>query len=203
MGATFPVPAFADGKRDLDDGIAFYENLDTDRAIERLKSAAEAKDLGPADRSKAQMYLGIVQFEVGKEFEADTAWKRAFALDPKIAAPSGTSPKVLAAIEKARAKGGGSSAEVTPVSPSPKPSPSPSLKPSPTPSPSPDLTPAIDATPAVVPPEEKKDEGGGSGWLIWGGIGLGVAAAAAVTIILVATSGGPCASGGCASVRVQ
>lgn len=207
MIATFPLPAAADGKRDLDDGIAFYENLDTDRAIERLKSASEAKDLGPAERAKAFLYLGIVQFEVGKESEADGSWKRAYALDPKIAAPGGTSPKVVSALDKARPR---SVVEVAPSpSPSPSksptrsPSPSPSASPTASPSPSPDLTPAIDSSPALVPPpEEKKDEGGGLGWLLWTGIGVGVAGAAVLTIVLV-TSGGACASGGCAVVSFQ
>jgi hypothetical protein len=201
MIATFPLPAAADGKRDLDDGIAFYENLDTDRAIERLKSASEAKDLGPVERAKAFLYLGIVQFEVGKESEADGSWKRAYALDPKIAAPSGTSPKVVAALDKARPR------SVVEVAPSPSPSPSKgptkSASPSPSPSKSPDLTPAIDSSPPLVPPpEEKKDEGGGLGWLLWTGIGVGVVGAAVLTIVLV-SGGGDCASGGCAVVSFQ
>lgn len=204
MFATFPLPALADGKRDLDDGIAFYENLDTDRAIERLKSAADAKDLGPSDRAKALLYLGIVQYEVGKESEAEGSWKRAYALDAKISAPSGTSPKVVSALEKARPR-----SSVVEVAPSPSPSksptksPSPSASASPSPSASPDLTPSIDATPALVPPpEEKKDEGGGLGWLLWTGIGVGVVGAAVLTIVLV-TGGGDCASGGCAVVSFQ
>ena len=45
--------AVADGKRDLEDGIAFYENLDTERALERLKAASQAKDLPKPDRAKA------------------------------------------------------------------------------------------------------------------------------------------------------
>lgn len=191
-----PRPAFADGKRDLEDGIAFYENLDTERAIERLESATKAKDLSGKDRARAHLYLGIVLFEVGRERDADSAWQQGFALDRSISAPPGTSPKVIQALEKARAasKGGVTPKppeEVTPDVPTPgEPK---TLEPKP---PEPALT-----DPPPPPPEE--DDGGPS-WLVWAGVGLGVAAAAGLTVFLVTRGGSECeGAGGCALVTLE
>jgi hypothetical protein len=106
-------PAYADGKRDLEDGIAFYENLDTDRAMERLKSASTASDLDATSRAKAFLYLGLLQFETGVRSDAQSSWSKAFALDAKIAVPAGTSPKTIEALESVRrsaaVSGGGQS----------------------------------------------------------------------------------------------
>jgi tetratricopeptide (TPR) repeat protein len=95
--------ASADGKRDLEDGIAFYENLDNERALERLKAASVAKDLDAAARAKAFLYLGMLEFETGDKGEAQKAWKQAFQLKRSIEIPSGTSPKTIEAIEAVRA----------------------------------------------------------------------------------------------------
>lgn len=97
-----PSSAWADGKRDLEDGIAFYENLDADRAEQRLAAALGASDLSKRDRARAAMYLGLVHYENGKEGAAEKAWRQAFALDGAVEAPRGTSPKVVAAIDKVR-----------------------------------------------------------------------------------------------------
>jgi hypothetical protein len=110
--AVLLIPIFgraarADGKRDLEDGIAFYENLDNDRALERLKAASVAKDLDGASRAKAYLYLGMLQFETGDKGEATKSWKAAFELKKNIEIPSGTSPKTIEAIEAVRGGGGG------------------------------------------------------------------------------------------------
>lgn len=97
-----PTSVWADGKRDLEDGIAFYENLDADRAEQRLAAALGASDLSKRDRARAAMYLGLVHYENGKESAAEKAWRQAFALDGAVEAPRGTSPKIVAAIEKVR-----------------------------------------------------------------------------------------------------
>ena len=210
--------AAADGKRDLEDGIAFYENLDTDRAIERLTSASKASDLSVGDRAKALVYLGIVQFETGKEREAEVTWTSAFGLVGKTAIPAGTSPKVVQAIEKVR-KAGATAPKPTP-SPSPstpdvpkptaKPSPSvtppptPAATPPPSPSPSASPSPADVPNPALVgeaPPPVDDGDSGIPAWLIWGGIGAAVVGGVIVAV-LVATQ--PCASeGGCLELEIN
>lgn len=216
--ATLVAPsalAWADGKRDLDDGIAFYENLDTERAIERLRAASRAQDLSPAEQARALMYLGIVLFETGRERDAEAAWQSAVGLNRKVSVPSGTSPKIVQAIERVRASSPGSSA--TPDGPrvskppvptaTPTPTPSPSATPGPTTkSPYADPTPPIDAEPElvapVVPPPEDEDEGGVPGWLIWTGIAAAVAGGA-VAGILIATSGPSCNTGACLLVELK
>lgn len=209
------VPVWADGQRDLDDGIAFYENLDTDRAIERLRAASRAKDLAPPDQARALMYLGIVLFETGRERDAEAAWQSAVGLNRKVAIPSGTSPKIVQAIERVRASAP-AAATTSPdgprVSKPPVPSPTPTPTPAPTPdpgarSPYADPTPPIDAepelvAPAVPPPEAEDDEGGVPGWLIWTGIGAAVAGGA-VAAILVATAGPSCNTGACLLVELK
>ncbi len=216
-----PLAALADGKRDLEDGIAFYENLDTERAIERLRSAARADDLGAPDRARAFMYLGIVLYETGKERDAEVGWQSAFQLHGKVAIPAGTSPKIVQAIEKARASAGRAPKPSATPAPSPTPSPStppistpdrPRVSPEPSPSPPPltspyvDSTPPIDAAPVLVepapPPPEDDDEGGVPGWLIWTGIGAAVIGGS-VAAILIATSGPSCERGACLLVDLQ
>lgn len=216
-----PLAALADGKRDLDDGIAFYENLDTERAIERLRSAARADDLGPPDRARAFMYLGIVLYETGKERDAEVGWQSAFSLHAKVAIPAGTSPKIVQAIEKVRSSSAGKAPKPT-VAPTPSPTPTPTPRPdgprlgtgAPSPSPSPsattspyvDPTPPIDAAPVLVetapPPPEDDDGGGVPGWLIWSGIGAAVIGGS-IAAILIATSGPTCERGACLLVDLK
>ena len=99
-----PATAAADGKRDLEDAIAFYENLDTERAMARLKSALSSGDLGLEDRGRAYLYLGMVQFEIGQRQDAAASMGSAFGLDPTLSIPEGTSPKTIEALEAARKK---------------------------------------------------------------------------------------------------
>ncbi|MCC7387022.1 MAG: hypothetical protein IT384_34620 [Deltaproteobacteria bacterium] len=195
--AAWPGSARADGKRDLEDGIAFYENLDTERAIERLRAATKAADLGSADRARAFLYLGIVSYEIGRERDADAAWKDAFAIDPKIPAPPGTSPKVIQAMDKLRAAGKGGST----VTPTPPVTPGPG-EPKTTPEITPEITPA---PPPVGEPSPPPTASGGTSWLLWGGIGVAAVGAVVLTIVLISGSGSACAidRGGCASVALD
>lgn len=186
-----PAPAYADGRRDLEDGIAFYENLDTDRAVERLQAASTASDLPAKDRARAFLYLGIVQFEVGKEREAQSAWHQGFALDRSISAPPGTSPKVIQALEKARSSAPKSLPPSEPVPGEPAPGEAKQL-----PGPAePNLT-------DPGPPPAGDDDG--PSWLLWTGVGVGAVALAGLTIFLVTRGGSECeGGGGCALVTLR
>lgn len=200
--------AYADGKRDLEDGIAFYENLDTERALERLNAAAKASDLGQKDRARAHLYLGMVHFENGSRPDAEKAWKSAFELDKNVDVPKGTSPKTIEAIEAARAS-------------STRPGPQVTDEPGDSPR---EGTPELreqrekqTELPKVTPEDPKNEEltrvetpppGGAesssTNWLLWGGIGAGVVAVATVVTIVLLTSGSDCrGSGGCVSVTFQ
>jgi hypothetical protein len=197
------LPAFADGKRDLEDGIAFYENLDTDRALERLGSAAKASDLPPKDRARAYLYLGMVHFENGSRPNAEAAWKSAFDLDKNVEVPKGTSPKTIEAIESARSSSAKPSdepgdrprdatgtPEITKKDPLPKVTPSDNTQTA-----QPDLT-------ATTTPEEP-DDGGSSTWIWVAAIGAAVVGAAVVGFLVV-SSGGDCeGGGGCALISFR
>jgi hypothetical protein len=211
--------ALADGLRDLEDGIAFYENLDTDRAMERLTRATRATDLGPADKAKAFLYLGMLQFEIGGVSDAKKSWTEAIKLKRDIKVPEGTSPKTIEAIEDVRAK-----IAATPGGPKVEPPP-PSYDPPPSPpvdapdEPPPPVEIAPPPPPAVPPPPPDQDlvtsetapaaEGGSNLWL-WVGIGAGAAVVVGVVITVVAvTAGGGNGSecerggGGCLGVSFQ
>jgi hypothetical protein len=200
MIAAGPRPALADGKRDLEDGIAFYENLDTDRALERLEAASKAKDLGPKDRAKAFLYLGVVQFEIGRERDADASWASAFSLDKAASAPAGTSPKVIQAMEKVRASASKGGKTSPPPPPPPQPTPEipgeakqlPGAEPKP---PEPAITEA--APPAV---NQESD----NSWLIWVGAGAAGVALVALGVVLLAGGGSDCeGAGGCAVINLR
>lgn len=191
--------AWADGKRDLDDGIAFYENLDTDRALYRLTEASKADDLGPADRAKAFLYLGMLQFEIGNKQKAKAAWTEAVRLKRDIRAPEGTSPKTIEALDAVRAsvqpaEPGG--AKTSPPPPSAIAPPPPTEVAPPPPEVPPPPPPSSGGALTTTPPAPA--EGGSNTWL-WVGIGAGAAAVVAgvVAVAVIASSGGSeCEMGG-------
>ena len=183
------MAAIANGQRDLDDGIAFYENLDTDRALERLTAAGNSKDLDATERARAWMYVGVIHFELGDKPAAAVAWAKCFATDAKSVAPDGISPKMVEAITLARveAKKVPTPAETT--KPKPDPSAGAVTKPKP-------MT-TDKKLPGVVTKKPSPDESSGLtnifgpdfDWVLWGSVGGGVALAAVVTVIVLATTG--------------
>lgn len=215
-------PARADGKRDLEDGVAFYENLDTDRALERLAAASKASDLPPKDRARAFLYLGMVHFENGVRVDAEKAWKSAFELDKNVEVPKGTSPKTIEAIEASRSTSAKPPVKETTDEPGDRPKDN--------------ATPDINAnaqqqqtttsqqqttttqqettttqqttdknaeiTSTQTPPETHTDDSS-STWIIIAAIGAAVVGAAVIGLV-VATGGSDCeGGGGCASVTFR
>jgi hypothetical protein len=199
--------ARADGKRDLEDGIAFYENLDTDRATERLKAASIAGDLDAPSRAKAFLYLGMLEFETGARVEAQSSWKKAFALDLGVSVPAGTSPKTIEAIESARKSASTEPAGSGAPSGEPKTEPAkpPQTKPPPRtePKPLPSVTPPPKPEQAVTTTPPQEESSGDSTW-IWLVVGGAVAVIGAGVAIYFATKGGDCReSGGCLTINVH
>jgi hypothetical protein len=210
--------AHADGKRDLEDGIAFYENLDNERALDRLKAASTAKDLDAAARAKAFLYLGMLQFETGDKNEAARSWKSAFQLKRAIEIPSGTSPKTIEAIEAVRSQmgeegePGGAKKTVPPEGPKGE---TPPVGPKGTggevtAKTGGNETPGINDKPqgsATTNPLTQTTPSGGDDdtttWLLIGGIGAAVIVGA-IVIFLVAHNSGDCnQGGGCLTVNFQ
>lgn len=195
LAALWSPDALADGQRDLEDGIAFYENLDLERARERLEAAAAASDLSSGGRARAFLYLGMLEFELGDAAAADAAWLKAFGLDKSAAAPDGTSPKTIAAMDAVRAK----------AQPLPPP-PTITVAPPPPTHTEPPASPPLEAVTPAPPPED--DDGGTSPWL-WVGIGAGVAVVGGVVAgVLLAGRGGAegeCGptGGGCLDVVIR
>ncbi len=204
-----PAHASVSGRQALEDGIAFYENLDTERALPRLEAATKATDLDPRERARAFLYLGFLRFEIGERTLADLAFREALTRDPQVAIPSGTSPKIVAAVETLRKDA------VRDASPESEPAGPPTVEPAPEP-PRTGKTGVGEALgpPAVnpLPPPAKQPafendpqptSGGGVPWL-W--IGIGGAAAVTLTVVLaVALSGGQACegAGGCVSVSFR
>lgn len=98
-------PAFAQSaevKKYLNTAITLYENLEYEKALKQLKSAA-AKAKGPDDEAKIALLEGVVLADMGREEKALTAFKTAFSVDLDAKLPVEVSPKVQAVAEKARA----------------------------------------------------------------------------------------------------
>ena len=216
--------AWADGRRDLDDGIAFYNALDTERAQQRLRAASRAWDLQPPLRAKAFIYLGMLAFELGRSAEAKRAWQAALTLDADRAPPPTSSPKILRAFERTRRT------LPNPPPPLPPQDPPPADESGPANTsevPAPDLgnaAPPPPAPPPLLPPpapdsepsaaqligqsNRGDDDEGTSPWL-WVGIGgAALAVAATVLVVVLATSGddgSDCAegAGGCVFVQLR
>ncbi len=187
-----PSAALADGKRDLEDGIAFYDNLDIDRARERLTAASQAKDLTDAERARAFLYLGMLDFELGDAKAADASFVQALTLDRDVEIPDGTSPKTKIAIARVK----GSLPTTSPPPPPPPPPDTIELVPPPPPPPTEGVT-----TVTELPPEDD----GPSPW-VFVGIGAGVVAVATVVaIIALSGSSSDCerGDGGCLVVDFQ
>jgi hypothetical protein len=193
---AFAGTALADGKRDLDDGIAFYENLDTERALERLGAASKASDLPAKDRARAFLYLGMVHFENSDKPQADAAWRKSFELDKNLEVPKGTSPKTIEAIELARSQSA-QPAQTTPAIGEPKDQPKhvPKIEPA-----APKDEPAL-----IAPAEEPVQEDSSTGtWILLGAIGAAVIGAAVVGFVVLSGDDGDCeGGGGCVSVSFR
>ncbi len=206
-----PATAFADGQILLEDGIAFYESLDIDRAKARLAAAAVAEDLGPKDRAKAYLYLGMLHFDLGSTAEANSAFEKALALDYKVVPPAGTSPKTVAALDAVKKRvGAGSTPEPGGVRPAPPPPPPPPTEAAPPPPPPPPPEASPPPPPPPPPPGGMTAEApltpdeGVSPW-VWVGVGAAAVAATVVIIALVAGgSGSDCpGDGGCLAVSFE
>lgn len=90
------------GTEHLKAGLRAYDDLEPERAIEFLGRAVESPDLDASFRARAQLYLGLAHFELGRPVPARRAWQAAFRLYPALSLPAGLSPKTRARVEAAR-----------------------------------------------------------------------------------------------------
>ncbi len=189
-----PYRAQANGQRDLDAGIAFYDSLDLERARTYLVAATEATDLSPSALASAFLYIGMLEYELGQKAQAEVAWASAFALAPNTAAPEGTSPKTISAMHAVRIRKGDVPKAIDPLPPVHTSTAVPNLR-----------GPSAGTHPALVPPQAEKEDYGSIP--VWVGVTAAVVVAA---VLLGAVLGGGDDSGcarasgaGCLNVTVR
>jgi tetratricopeptide (TPR) repeat protein len=102
--ATLIIPATAHAQyqnRYLNAAMKLYGDLEFESAVESLKKA-EKQTNSVAEDVQIAVYLGLIQFELGDATAAESAFKKALAIDQNAALPKRVSPKALAAFDKAR-----------------------------------------------------------------------------------------------------
>jgi tetratricopeptide (TPR) repeat protein len=93
----------------LEGNIAFQEGrrladeFEYEKAIFRFREAARDESLG-IDRATALVWLGLTYAKIGEQKAADDAFLEAVRIDPLVALPPSTPPKILEALEAARRK---------------------------------------------------------------------------------------------------
>ena len=87
----------------LSQAKAFYQALDYERCLKRVKRAGTLK-LSPPERVEAALYQGLCSASLGQTKAAKKAFQRAVELEPTLQLPLGTSPRIVALFEEA---GGG------------------------------------------------------------------------------------------------
>jgi hypothetical protein len=91
----------------LDDNLAFQEGrrlseqFEYEKAIFRFREALRDESLGH-DRATVLVWLGLTYAKVGEQGAADDAFLEAVRIDPLVALPPSTPPKIHEALESAR-----------------------------------------------------------------------------------------------------
>lgn len=162
--AAKPKPDQA--RKYLDAAVRLYSAFEFERALEQL-AKARASAAGPELDVTIALYEGMLHLELGREEQAETAFKSALALEPNASLPTRVSPKVQQLFERLK----------TEMSkPLPPPQPKEELKPAPT----------VVAEPIVPPPTpraEQRSTSGPPGW--WWAPGAGGVAVAVVGTIML------------------
>lgn len=136
-----------------------HRQLDYDRVTPLLRQAL-TQPCSDADRAETYELLALMHVTYNRDDEAIEAFSQLLTLSPDYAPPDGSSPKIRAAFEQARAQ----------RAPAPPPSPAPPTAP---PAPQPET--AAASTPTATPAPPPQDAA-----LTWLWIGLGTATGAAV-----------------------
>ncbi|OJH42454.1 hypothetical protein [Cystobacter ferrugineus] len=141
----------------LSQAKAFYQALDYERCLKRLKRAGTLK-LSEPERVEVALYQGLCGASLGQSKAARKSFQRALELNPELQLPLGTSPRIVALFEEV---GGGRRtrpAESPAVAAAPAPAPEVAAAPAPdkpsaeSPAVTPDLKPAAPPAVAERPP---------------------------------------------------
>lgn len=92
LAAQKPNPFLAQAK-------VFYEGLDFEKCLKRLAQASRWKNSTRAEQVDIELYTGLCAFNLGDEAEARRSFSVALELDPKVALPPYTSPRLVAFFE--------------------------------------------------------------------------------------------------------
>lgn len=88
---------------DLGEAIRACERFDYDEALRLLEALSNEPTASAERRAKIHLRLGIVRFTLGDRKAADLDFLTALGLDPEIALPEDTSPKIVARFVELRA----------------------------------------------------------------------------------------------------
>ncbi len=88
--------------RYLNAAMKLYGDMEYESALDNFKKAEKQPDNTMQEDVQISLYMGLVQVELGDLAGAESAFKKALALDDTTRLPKGVSPKVAAVFEKAR-----------------------------------------------------------------------------------------------------
>jgi hypothetical protein len=83
------------------EGVRLSEQFEYEKAVFRFREAARDESLG-VERATVLVWLGLTCAKVGEQQAADDAFVEAVRIDPLVALPPSTPPKILEALESAR-----------------------------------------------------------------------------------------------------
>jgi hypothetical protein len=84
----------------LSEGINAYDAMELDLAREKLTAARKVGS--PSERARADLWLGVVELERGRDAAARRSLRAALQADPNLEVPARLSPKVRALVEELR-----------------------------------------------------------------------------------------------------
>lgn len=126
--SLYPASARAD---QLDVGKRLYHELDYEAARVALLRGAASTD--PHRRAEAYLYLGLIDTVEGDDRSARESFRSGLVLDPQLALPLGTSPKVARIFNLVKSELAAANAEAPPAPPPEAPPSAPAAAPQPVP----------------------------------------------------------------------
>ncbi len=88
----------------LSQARVLYQGLEYEKALARLERALKWKQTGDEERAEIHLLLGLCHYQLGATARARQDWERGLAIDPKLALPPMTSPKIRADFDEVRAR---------------------------------------------------------------------------------------------------
>lgn len=90
----------------LEPASRLYQSLEFNEALRTLEKALKWPSNTPEEDIRAAVLEGLITAQLGKSERAESAFKRALAMDPSATLPFKVSPKISRLFEKARAQMG-------------------------------------------------------------------------------------------------